>query len=384
MSLVLAPSCVSAQSKQKKKAKERIVEFLNMSDSLRRVVRHAADGGELLQWADSMYRAHAKDGDIDSAKYAKLRSKLSMYDGKLFRVDSLLAESYKKKNIDSLYITRPEERWTIKLRVNVSGSDIEATGNKGTAERNIDMKSEYRGTLSASVAYRGLTLGLAMNPAKLAGKNKDFEFNMNSYGNRYGFDIIYQSANTYSGTQKLNGVSTDIVRGLVSHDALNLNFYYVFNYKRFSFPAAFSQSYIQRRSAGSFMLGASLEGSSLEIQSDEANTVSPMKLKMLEFCIGAGYGYNFVPGRHWLLHLSALPTFSVIQKDKVEMDGEKDKMKYKFPSPIITGRGAAVYSWRNKFAGVSMVYNISVIGDEDYLQVKRSKWRLRSFFGFRF
>lgn len=29
-------------------------------------------------------------------------------------------------------------------------------------------------------------------------------------------------------------------------------------------------------------------------------------------------------------------------------------------------------------------YNFSVAGDEDHLQVKRNKWRVRMFFGFRF
>lgn len=59
-------------------------------------------------------------------------------------------------------------------------------------------------------------------------------------------------------------------------------------------------------------------------------------------------------------------------------------MKYHFPSAIITGRAAAVYSWRNKFAGATAVYNYSVAGDEDHLQVRRNKWRVRMFFGFRF
>lgn len=59
----------------------------------------------------------------------------------------------------------------------------------------------------------------------------------------------------------------------------------------------------------------------------------------------------------------------------------RNSMKYHFPSAIITGRGAAVYSWRNKFAGATAVYNFSVAGDEDHLQVKRNKWRVRMFFG---
>ena len=63
---------------------------------------------------------------------------------------------------------------------------------------------------------------------------------------------------------------------------------------------------------------------------------------------------------------------------------ERHNMEYHFPSAIITSRAAAVYSWRNKFAGATAVYNYSVAGDEDHLQLKRNKWRVRMFFGFRF
>ena len=147
-----------------------------------------------------------------------------------------------------------------------------------------------------AVAYRGIGLGLAVNPAKLAGKNRDYEFNLNSY--------------------------------------------YAFNYRKFSFPAAFSQSYIQKRSAGSWMVGASFDGSKTVVSTDE--------------------------------------------EGQVETATTRTNMKYHFPSAIVTGRGAAIYSWRNKFAGATAVYNFSVAGDEEHLQLMRNKWRLRMFFGFRF
>ncbi|WP_155941835.1 hypothetical protein [Prevotella sp. AGR2160] len=44
--------------------------------------------------------------------------------------------------------------------------------------------------------------------------------------------------------------------------------------------------------------------------------------------------------------------------------GHTRKIRNHFPDVIITGRGAAVYSWRNKFAGATMVLNFSTIGDD--------------------
>ncbi|WP_186292310.1 hypothetical protein [Segatella copri] len=47
------------------------------------------------------------------------------------------------------------------------------------------------------------------------------------------------------------------------------------------------------------------------------------------------------------------------------------------------GRCADIYSWCNKFAGATAVYNFLVADDEEHLQLMRNKWRPRMFFGFR-
>jgi hypothetical protein len=45
---------------------------------------------------------------------------------------------------------------------------------------------------------------------------------------------------------------------------VNLAGYYTFNHRHFSFPAAFTQNYIQRRSAGSWLAGISYQGGSIK------------------------------------------------------------------------------------------------------------------------
>lgn len=174
-----------------------------------------------------------------------------------------------------------------------------------------------------------------------------------------------------------------MLTGAVSQSALNVNAYYAFNGKRFSIPAAFSQSYIQRRSAGSFLLGASLDAQTTKIGGISTTGGNDVRLKVVEFAMGAGYGYNLVAGKRWLFHLSALPTFDVFIRSHLTLAGGRAKLHYHFPSFIMTGRGAVVYSWKNKFAGGSMVFNFSSFGDKDQLHLMRSKWRLRLFFGFR-
>lgn len=381
---------------QEKKTRRKFKAWLMRADSLRLELRRSADRGQMLQWTDSVIMAEINKSKMSEKRkqrymrrHIKIQKRLARYDRQLFRGDSLLAANYHKVKYDTAYIGRPDARWTIKYRGNLSGADMRTTSITDGVQNRSRVTADCRGTLSMAVAYRGLGLGVAVNPAKFAGKCKDFEYNLNSYSNRYGFDVVFLSSKTYHGYKAADAERIDIHKGQISQNALNLNFYYAFNYRRFSFPAAFSQSYIQKRSAGSWMIGASFDGSKTEL--------NDMTIRLNEFAVGAGYAYNLVIARHWLCHLSALPTMTIYSHDytKTLTSADEDNapsatstmrhdMKYHFPSAIITGRAAAVYSWRNKFAGATAVYNYSVAGNEDHLQVRRNKWRVRMFFGFRF
>ena len=44
------------------------------------------------------------------------------------RVDSMLTIRYCKGDIDTAYITRPQTKWTLTARYNVSGAEIESEG----------------------------------------------------------------------------------------------------------------------------------------------------------------------------------------------------------------------------------------------------------------
>lgn len=295
------------------------------------------------------------------------------------RADSLLTRRYRKGGIDTAYISRPQTKWTLTARLNVSGAEIESEGMDEGYHFKSQIEADYKSTLSVGVSYLGFTLSMALNPAKLMGKYRDYEFNFNSYGRRFGFDVIYQEAKNFTGWYDRDDMQRiDLPPDLLSVKTLNVNAFYVFNSRRFSYPAAFSQSYIQRRSAGSFLLAASAMAQHATLHYEQ-----PMELKMTNIGIGAGYGYNFVPSRRWLLHISALPTFIVYSNTSMTFNDNRVPLKYHFPEVIITGRGSAVYQWRNKFLGLSMVYNFTNIGHTDDLAIHNAKWRIRTFFGLR-
>lgn len=295
------------------------------------------------------------------------------------RVDSTLTANYRKGNIDTNYISRPMTKWTLKARYNLSGTKIEAEGVENGRHFRSELTADNKSTLSVAVSYLGFSVSAALNPAKLMGKYNDYEVNINSYGNRFGWDFIYQDARNFTGWHDHEGVGRiELPADMLSVKTLNLNAYYAFNGRRFSYPAAFSQSYIQRRSAGSFLLAASGMA-----QHATLDWLLKTELKMTNIGIGAGYGYNYVPARGWLLHLSALPTFMVSSHTSMTFGGYRVPLDYHFPEVIITGRGAVVKQTNNLFYGLSMVYNFTNIGDEEDFSLHNQKWRIRTFFGLR-
>ena len=295
------------------------------------------------------------------------------------RVDSLLSRRYYKGGIDTAYITRPATKWTVTARMNMSGATIESGGTDNGQHFKSKMEANRKVTLSVGVSYLGLSLSVAINPAKLMGKYHDFELNFNSYGRRFGFDIIYQDAKNYTGWHDHEGMERiELPDGLLSAKTLNLNAFYVFNSRRFSYPAAFSQSYIQRRSAGSFLLAASGMGQRATLDWNQE-----MQLKMTNISLGAGYGYNYVPSQDWLLHISALPTFIVYSNTSMTFGDTRIPLHYHFPEVIITGRGAVVRHWGNKFLSISMVFNFTNISHEETLAIHNIKWHIRTIFGLR-
>ena len=293
--------------------------------------------------------------------------------------DSLMTVRYRSGNIDTNYITRPTTKWTIVARMNVSGAKIETEGMDNGIPFKSEMKADYKSTLSVGVSYLGFSLNAALNPAKLLGRYRDYELNFNSYGKRFGFDIIYQDAHNFKGWHDHEGMDRiELPDGMLKVKTLNVNAFYVFNSRRFSYPAAFTQSYIQRRSAGSILLAASGQG-----QHATLDYTQKTDMKMTNIGLGMGYGYNFVPGEGWLLHISALPTFIVYSNTSMTFGDNRVPLSYHFPEVIITGRGAVVRQWRNKFLGLSMVFNFTNIGNEERLAVHNIKWRVRTFFGLR-
>ena len=301
-------------------------------------------------------------------------------------VDSVLTERYYKTSYDTNYVVRPEGRLTLKLRLSQTGNDFHARGTVNGIYSKADLNTSYKTTMSIGASYRGLSASLAINPAKMKGAYKDYEFNLYYYSSRISLDFSYQRSESLAGDVYRDDMLTPLESGDLSLKVVNLAGYYTFNHHRFSFPAAFNQSYIQRRSAGSWLAGISYQGGSIKT-TDELIARRPnapdVTINVGHIGIGGGYGYNWVPGKRWLLHLSMLPTFVVYNRNKMTVNGEHKEAQHMRFNMIFNERAAIVYHFSPRyFAGATLVMNNSVF-DDDAVVVNQNKWCARAFFGLR-
>mgnify|MGYP002624486000 CR=1 FL=1 len=116
----------------------------------------------------------------------------------LHKGDSLLMQRYRRSNIDTMYIQRPQTKWTLTGRINMSGATLDAEGKNNDVSFKSVIRADYKSTVSLGVNYLGISFALSVNPAKMMGKYNDFELNFSTYGNRYGVEFMYQDAHSFT------------------------------------------------------------------------------------------------------------------------------------------------------------------------------------------
>ncbi len=300
-------------------------------------------------------------------------------------VDSQYTSKYQSTaKFDTLYIRRPAESITFKFNVVFSGMGIITKGMINDAKYRSNLSTALRMATSLSASYQGIGLSLSFNPLNLSGKNKDYELNVNSYSNRWGFDIIYQDSKTLSGYYKIHGQEYQVAAGDMRTKMLNVNAYYAFNYRKFSFPAAFSQSYIQSKSAGSILVGASYLGEIIKTRDELEGTINNYRLHAGHFAVGAGYGYNLVFPHRWMLHLSALPTLVVFNLNNTTINDVRQKDPSSFPDFVFTERMSLVHDFKhNFFMSYSAILTNTYFGHPEKEAFVYNKWRAWASVGWR-
>lgn len=242
-------------------------------------------------------------------------------------------------------------------------------------ETTFELGTQMQQSVGLNASYRGFSAGYTV--AVYNGR-KDNEFALNLYGNRFGMDFLYRYSRSYEGGFNFNKegeeYEVDVDGGKFSSERIGADAYYVFKSEKFSYPAAFTQSYIQKKSAGSIISGVSY--SRLRLSTSLADSVAT-SAKISALYMGAGYAHNFCPGK-WLLHVSAIYFVSVYTHDKERLAGHDIKKEdwEMFSNLHMVARMAAVRHWERYFFGFSCVINQYTSGSVKNLRLEDTGVRM--------
>lgn len=304
------------------------------------------------------------------------------------RINNKLSKKYFTTKYDTNYVARPKEKWLLRLLGNQTGNYIHAKGTVHDVYSKYDLHTKTNYTMGLEVNYCDIAATFSINPAKIGGDYNDYEFNFEYHGQMISFDINYLRATSLTGDIKLGNMDHLDEEGL-RMNVVNASAYYIFNHRKFSYPAALYQNYYQLRSAGSWLAGLSVQAGSIKT-TDELKARSPLApevhLTFANVSIGGGYGYNLVLGKRsqWLLHFSALPSFVVYKHNRLTVNGEEMKDHGLCFNMLFNERVAVVYHFTPRFnAGASLIMSNSIYNN-DNIKINQNKWLARAFFGVRF
>ncbi len=331
--------------------------------------------------------------------------------------------------IDTSYITMPRKPWQVMAKSNTNESMIrlratnyELLGENSVIHWKPDIDTKVYTSLGGWIGYRGYGLGLS----RTIGNGKGSGFSIGAGGSRYGISLRMRSFESDEMKFRMQGSSPiddheDVIEHFDSRDkmeiddpikikSLLIDGFYLLNGKRFSYSAAYDQSVIQRRSAGSVMFGVSWLQTKVDYASPEnglliifMNDIGRIDQKQL--CLGAGYAYNWVPCRNVLVNAQVMPMIAAInriktwtydlyvEKSGVDEDGDPkyDLVIQPFPPEVKHSR--MVVNWD---AHVTLVYNsdnwfASIAGQVNHFRYSRDNtygrmtdWYVNTSIGIRF
>ncbi|MBQ0081539.1 MAG: DUF4421 family protein [Alistipes sp.] len=185
------------------------------------------------------------------------------------------------------------------------------------------MSTSFRSSVGLGFSFRNLNVQYFQNVSRGNGR----VFNVSSYGNKFGGEILYQSTSTVNASFDVNsrhGLDPIHIPNLntfgdISMSRLCINAYYVISNKKFSYLSAMRNSMIQKRSAGSFITSLTYYRTNCDFSKNTALNFIYFRMNMRtitnQLALGCGYAYNIVLPKQAMIHIAAQPMLTLNLKN---------------------------------------------------------------------
>lgn len=249
----------------------------------------------------------------------------------------------------------------------------------------VSIRSNLTYDIGARLSFMAVSIGYTLNINDLLSQTKSARstFNFSFTCARFSAEIISQSVkgNTYIERfgRYNNGRGVHIDLDNTRHRLRLFSGYYFFNHSKYSQAAAYSFSKYQRRSAGSWLVGARYNQQKLTIDFTnlpaEVLTFKPATLPLLnqydfhDICAQAGYAHNFVFPHNWLLNITILPG---IGYRRSLIRGKRDASE--MVATNVDGRLSLVYNYRALFANLQARWSGNFLFNSGYSFLMASEY----------
>lgn len=244
--------------------------------------------------------------------------------------------------------------------------------------------------------WRWIFLGYTFDVKNISfssdGTRQDFDVSL--YTALFGIDVFHRKTGSHYKIKSMDlgkDVDADFLHN-ASFDGINVgvsgvNLYYIFNHKKFSYPAAYSQSTQQRRSAGSLIAGIGYTKHKLDYDHTRMDSVlsennipisildSTLRVQSVDYHdlnFSVGYSYNWVFARNFLFNASLSAALAI---DRVTSKYEKnpnrkwyEKIGFSMDEVNVDGIGrfALLYNNGKWFAGSSFILHTYTYRDRGF------------------
>ncbi len=331
---------------------------------------------------------------------------------RVFRSVKHYLDSSVVKSVDSRYIVVPERPWQVIMRYNMDKMNLKMhsiVDDEDFYDFSIDweprLTTHTANNIGLWVGYRGYGLGYSFSLNKRTGGY----FTIGAIGGNYGINLRLRTFNTNEFEASINDCSESdafppghedfLLESPIRVHSLMIDGYYMFNNKRFSYAAAYDQSTIQVRSAGSLMVGALWNAMSVRFDDDDVmkflmHNVGAFKIR--QGSLGAGYAYNWVPVKGLLVNMMFMPMLTLYNRQSVERfefaDIEEDVLygssendtRWSRVTLNFNARASVTYNWDRYFLNIFGQWNNHNYDYGDDGNGRINDWFLNAALGVRF
>lgn len=257
---------------------------------------------------------------------------------------------------DTSYVKATGKNWKLILK-----SDNWLDSYIGHPFRDVKMimNSNLVSNIGLSLSFMAVSVGYSVNVSNLIhGSNQSNKVDFSFTCARFFADAYY-----WENSNETNVIYSDktndryrFKQSGITRKAMGVTGYYFFNNRRYAQAAAYCFSKYQRRSAGSWHAGFSLQHFDVKFDEEQLpddaqalilNQGTSTRVLYNDYCVLFGYGHNWVISDKWLLNLTLTPYFGY-RYNHFHLD---DHMVSAL-SLNMRGRMAAVYNLKQYFVGI--------------------------------